>query len=61
MGRPRVHDEETRAALRAAAERLVAEGGPGAFSVRAVAEEVGTSRERSTRCSDRRRACSSMP
>jgi AcrR family transcriptional regulator len=43
MGRPRVHDEETRAALRAAAERLVAEGGAGAFSVRAVAEEVGSS------------------
>jgi AcrR family transcriptional regulator len=38
-----VHDEETRAALRAAAERLVAEGGAGAFSVRAVAAEVGTS------------------
>jgi AcrR family transcriptional regulator len=43
MGRPRTHNEKTRAALRAAAERLVAEGGPGAFSVRAVAEEVGTS------------------
>ena len=27
VGRPRVHDEETRATLRAAAERLVAEGG----------------------------------
>jgi AcrR family transcriptional regulator len=43
MGRPRVHDEETRAALRAAAERIVADGGAGAFSVRAVAKEVGTS------------------
>jgi AcrR family transcriptional regulator len=43
MGRPRVHDEETRAALRAAAERIVAEDGVGAFSVRAVAKEVGTS------------------
>jgi AcrR family transcriptional regulator len=42
VGRPREHDEETRAALRAAAERLVAEGGPAAFSVRAVADEVGT-------------------
>jgi AcrR family transcriptional regulator len=38
-----VHDEETRAALRAAAERLVAEGGAAAFSVRAVAKEAGTS------------------
>ena len=42
MGRPREHDERTRAALRAAAERLVAEGGPSALSVRAVAEEAGT-------------------
>jgi AcrR family transcriptional regulator len=42
VGRPREHDEETRAALRAVAERLVAEGGPAAFSVRAVAEEAGT-------------------
>ena len=42
MGRPRVHDEQTRAALRAAAERIVAEDGVGAFSVRAVAQEVGT-------------------
>jgi AcrR family transcriptional regulator len=42
MGRPRQHDEHTRAALRAAAERLVAEGGVAAFSVRAVADEVGT-------------------
>ena len=43
MGRPRVHDEETRATLRAVAEQLVAEGGAPAFSVRAVAERAGTS------------------
>jgi AcrR family transcriptional regulator len=42
VGRPRRHDEQTRAALRAAAEQLVAEGGPGALSVRAVAEAAGT-------------------
>ena len=42
MGRPREHDERTRSALRAAAERLIAEGGIAAFSVRAVADEVGT-------------------
>jgi AcrR family transcriptional regulator len=42
VGRPREHNEQTRAALRAAAERLVAKGGPAAFSVRAVANEVGT-------------------
>ena len=42
MGRPREHDEHTRAALRAAAERLVAEGGVAAFSVRAVADQAGT-------------------
>jgi AcrR family transcriptional regulator len=42
VGRPRQHDEQTRLALTAAAERLVAEGGPGALSVRAVASEVGT-------------------
>lgn len=41
MGRPREHDEETRAALRAAAERLVAEGGADALSVRAAAAEAG--------------------
>ncbi len=34
--------EETRAALRAAAEQLVAEGGPAALSVRAVARRAGT-------------------
>ena len=42
MGRPKEHDEHTRARLRAAAERLVAEGGPDALSVRAVADEAGT-------------------
>jgi AcrR family transcriptional regulator len=42
VGRPRQHDEDTRVALRDAAERLVAEGGPAAFSVRAVAREAGT-------------------
>ncbi len=42
MGRPREHTEETRAALRAAAEQLVAEGGPAALSVRAVARRAGT-------------------
>jgi AcrR family transcriptional regulator len=42
VGRRREHDDGTRAALRAAAERLVAEGGPAALSVRAVAAEAGT-------------------
>jgi AcrR family transcriptional regulator len=42
VGRPREHDERTRAALLAAAERLVDEGGPEALTVRAVADEVGT-------------------
>ena len=42
MGRRREHDDGTRTALRAAAERLVAEGGPAALSVRAVAAEAGT-------------------
>jgi AcrR family transcriptional regulator len=42
MGRPREHDEHTRHALSAAAERLVAKGGPEALTVRAAAEEVGT-------------------
>jgi AcrR family transcriptional regulator len=42
VGRPREHDERTRLALSAAAERLVARGGPGALSVRGVANEVGT-------------------
>lgn len=42
MGRPRVHTEETRELLRAAAERLFEDGGPEALSVRAVAREAGT-------------------
>ena len=42
MARPREHDEETRAALHAAAERIVAESGPDALSVRAVADEADT-------------------
>jgi AcrR family transcriptional regulator len=42
MGRPKEHDVQTRIALRAAAERLVAEGGPDALSVRAVADIAGT-------------------
>jgi AcrR family transcriptional regulator len=42
MGRPREHDEQTRAQLRGAAERLVAAGGADALSVRAVADEAGT-------------------
>jgi AcrR family transcriptional regulator len=43
VGRPREHDETTRAALLAAAERLIDEEGPDAAGVRSVAEEVGTS------------------
>ena len=42
MGRPREHDEETREALRTAAEELFADLGPGGVSVRAVADRVGT-------------------
>jgi AcrR family transcriptional regulator len=42
MARPREHDERTRAALVAAAEDLVAAGGPPALSVRAVAHAVDT-------------------
>jgi AcrR family transcriptional regulator len=42
MGRPRLHDEHTRAELLAAAERLVAEGGIDAVSVRAAAVRAGT-------------------
>lgn len=42
MGRPREHDETTRAVLRAAAERLVAAGGPDALSLRTAALEAGT-------------------
>lgn len=43
MGRPREHDALTRLALLKAAESLVARGGLDAVSVRAVAEEIGTS------------------
>ena len=43
MGRSREHDDATRTALLAAAERLIDERGPDAASVRAVADEVGTS------------------
>ena len=42
MGRPRQHNEATRAALLAAAERIVAERGASALSVRAVADAAGT-------------------
>lgn len=42
MGRPKEHDEHTRAALRAAAEQLITESGLAAFSVRAVADQAGT-------------------
>lgn len=42
VGRPREHDEETGAALRAAAERIVAEQGVRALSVRSVADAAGT-------------------
>jgi AcrR family transcriptional regulator len=42
VGRPREHDESTRAALLAAAERLIDDHGPDAASVRAVADDVGT-------------------
>jgi AcrR family transcriptional regulator len=43
MGRPKQHDDATREALLAAAEDLVERGGTGALSVRAVADEIGTS------------------
>jgi AcrR family transcriptional regulator len=43
MGRPREHDEATRTALLRAAERLLAEGGPDALSIRHVSDAVGTS------------------
>jgi AcrR family transcriptional regulator len=43
MGRPKQHDDATREALLAAAELLVERGGVGALSVRAVADEIGTS------------------
>jgi AcrR family transcriptional regulator len=43
MGRPKQHDDATRRALLAAAENLVERGGTAALSVRAVADEIGTS------------------
>jgi AcrR family transcriptional regulator len=43
VGRPREHGDHTRAALLAAAERLIDEEGPDAASVRCVADEVGCS------------------
>jgi AcrR family transcriptional regulator len=42
MGRPKEHDQHTRAALRVATERLIADGGLTAFSVRAAADQAGT-------------------
>jgi AcrR family transcriptional regulator len=42
MGRPREHDEATREALRAAAERLFDEHGAEGVSVRALADAAGT-------------------
>ena len=42
MGRPREHDESTRVALLQAAEQIVADGGPAALSVRAVADAADT-------------------
>lgn len=42
MGRPREHDEDTREALRAAAEMLFEQHGAEGVSVRAVADVVGT-------------------
>ncbi|HEX3393353.1 MAG TPA: helix-turn-helix domain-containing protein [Acidimicrobiales bacterium] len=43
MGRPREHDERTAVALLDAAERIVEQRGVEALSVRALADEVGTS------------------
>jgi AcrR family transcriptional regulator len=42
MGRPREHDDRTAAALLAAAERVVEQGGADALSVRGIAKDVGT-------------------
>lgn len=42
MGRPKEHDEQTRAALLSAAERLIEEHGVDALSVRTLADEAGT-------------------
>lgn len=43
MGRPREHDERTRLALLNAAETRIASGGLDALSVRAVADDIGSS------------------
>lgn len=43
MGRPRIHDEATAAALLAVAEQLLRERGTAALSLRAVADGAGTS------------------
>src|SRR5215831_5759744 len=42
MGRPKQHDDTTREALLSAAENLVEQGGIGALSVRALADQIGT-------------------
>ena len=42
MGRPRLHDDRTRAALLEAAERIVETEGSGSLSVRGVADSAGT-------------------
>src|SRR3954451_5238213 len=42
VGRPREHDERTAAALLAAGERAVAQGGLEALSIRGVADDAGT-------------------
>jgi AcrR family transcriptional regulator len=42
VGRPREHNDQTAAALLAAAELTVQESGPDALSVRGVAKDVGT-------------------
>lgn len=43
MARPAKHDERTRAAVLDAAEGLLADGGPEAVTVRAVADRIGES------------------
>jgi AcrR family transcriptional regulator len=42
MGRPKEHNQETKAALLQAAEMLLSEGGAEAVSIRKVADSVGT-------------------
>jgi hypothetical protein len=46
MGRPKEHDEQTRAQLLEAAGRLLAAEGPAALTVRRLADEVGTTTPR---------------